>query len=666
MFRLWWSRLARFQTNLCRPRGRAVVPRHRPRACRPSLEVLEDRLTPATFLVVNSADNLLPGSLRYALSQANLNPGSTVAIAPSVTGPINLTRGELLITADVTVRNDSGAAVAIHQLRAHARVFHVSGSSALDVTFAGGPSSPLVITGGSVRGGNGGGILIDTANSQLTLTDVVVAGNRALPAGTPGHTQGGSGGGIYSQGSVALTASAVLGNEAGVGGGGIVVNQGAVTLSAGSSVSHNTAPHGVGGGISVADGSVFVSGGSHVDGNAARDVGGIMVGAVPSFGDVAVSVTGGSTVNQNASTGGRHQSPRDLGGGGIAVVSDGNVLIDASQVSGNQTVGMYSGGIVVGLGNVTVTDGSQIDGNSNNGPGGGIAANFDGQVTVSGASQVNSNTGAALGGGIVNFSGPQGLVQVSGGSQVSGNTLTNGETIGRAVATFLEVVYGKTAFEDFAAAVGGAGGAAMRGGLRQLDAARRGAAGPLRATAGSLSHPLGVLVAGGGIGVLLAPVAVTDGGQVNGNLCGQNVLNHRLIGLGGGIFQVRGPVSIDRGHVDGNRAPFGDGGGIWSGGVLTVLSGTVSGNTAAGQGGGLMNVSGGQATVQGSALLGNQAVFGGGATNLGQLAITQSIIGGNTATIDGGGIFWAGGDLTTTGVVFVNNSPNNIAIPKRG
>src|SRR5579885_3339662 len=124
MFRLWWSRLARFQTNPSRRRGPAAAPRRRPRACRPSLEILEDRLTPSTFLVVNSADNLLPGSLRYALSQANLSPGSTVAITPSVTGPINLTRGELPITADVTIRNDSGAAVTIHQQRAHARVFH--------------------------------------------------------------------------------------------------------------------------------------------------------------------------------------------------------------------------------------------------------------------------------------------------------------------------------------------------------------------------------------------------------------------------------------------------------------------------------------------------------------------------------------------------------------
>src|SRR5579884_4065036 len=107
MFRLWWSTLARFRTNLSRRRGRAAAARYRPRARRPSLEILEDRLTPSTFLVVNSADNLLPGSLRYALSQANLNPGSTVAITSSVAGPINLTRGELSITANVTIRNDA-------------------------------------------------------------------------------------------------------------------------------------------------------------------------------------------------------------------------------------------------------------------------------------------------------------------------------------------------------------------------------------------------------------------------------------------------------------------------------------------------------------------------------------------------------------------------------
>jgi hypothetical protein len=73
--------------SMCR---RFLAPARRPvrRPCL-RLESLEDRLVPATFFVTNASDNLDPGSLRYALTQANLpgNQGSTIEITPQVTGP---------------------------------------------------------------------------------------------------------------------------------------------------------------------------------------------------------------------------------------------------------------------------------------------------------------------------------------------------------------------------------------------------------------------------------------------------------------------------------------------------------------------------------------------------------------------------------------------------
>jgi hypothetical protein len=378
-----------------------------------------------------------------------------------------------------------------------------------------------------------------------------------------------------------------------------------VTLTGGSSVVRNQSQHGTGGGISVASGSVSVGGRSHVDHNRAADVGGIMVGSVLAPGDTAVSVTGGSTVNQNVSTAGAHQNQHNLGGGGIAVVSDGNIYINHSQVSGNRTVGMYSGGIVVGVGDVTVTNGSRIDNNSNNGPGGGIAANFGGKVTVSAGSEVNQNTGAAIGGGVVNFSGPAGVVAVSGRSQVSHNTLTNGETIGRAVATFLAVVYQNSSFDAFATAAGGAGGAAMIQGLKQADASVRKSAVVLRNAAQHIPHP-GFLVAGGGIGVILAPVTITAGSQVDANLSDKNVSGSRhLLGLAGGIFQVFGRVTINHGHVDNNRAPHGAGGGLFNG-------------------------PGGHALVKASTFVGNRANSGGGIFNAGKLTLVDVVFAHNT------------------------------------
>jgi hypothetical protein len=283
--------------------------------------------------VTNSSDDLLPGSLRAAITRANLpgNEGSTIAITPAVTGPIRLTAGELPVLASMTIENLSGAPVEICQDTPDARVFHVAGPRALDVAVTG-LTGAVTIDGGSVRG-NGGGFLVDNPHNTLTLTDVQVVGNSAVG----GHPGGGNGGGIYSRGAVVLRgsvvgttaapnratrlaggvwadrgltllASTVDGNRAGAGGGGVVVGNGNVTLTDVSSVSYNQAPDGMGGGITVASGSVFVTGGSHVDGNAAKDGGGIVEGRGN------VTVLGGSTVNGNSSTG----QDVSAGDGGVA------------------------------------------------------------------------------------------------------------------------------------------------------------------------------------------------------------------------------------------------------------------------------------------------------------------------------------------------------------
>src|SRR5581483_7479250 len=106
MVHMFWQRPVRSLTNSYR---------RRPGTNRLFLEVLEDRLVPSTFLVTNASDNLAPGSLRYAIEQANLpgNANSTVEITPQVTGPIILSHGELPIDSSMTIRNASGAPLEI-------------------------------------------------------------------------------------------------------------------------------------------------------------------------------------------------------------------------------------------------------------------------------------------------------------------------------------------------------------------------------------------------------------------------------------------------------------------------------------------------------------------------------------------------------------------------
>jgi predicted outer membrane repeat protein len=400
-------------------------------------------------------------------------------------------------------------------------------------------------------------------------------------------------------------------------------------------VSDNQAPNGFGGGINVQAGSVVVVGGSHVDANSAFNEGGIRVGRVKLGRIDAVRVVGGSTVNGNSSTALVDPPNGDFGGGGIAVESTGNVFVSASQVSDNHTVGMYSGGIVVSLGSVAVTDGSQITGNTNRGPGGGIAANFGGAITVSGHSQVSGNTGAAIGGGIVNFSGPLGSVRITGGSQVDNNTLTNEETIGQAIAVFLEYIRSQPNLGSAAAAAARAAHAAEE----------------------RLTNPF-LLVGGGGIGTLAAPISVTGGSEVNGNFCGRRDRSRlQTTGLGGGVFSVLGQVAIDHAVVEYNQAPYGagggiynafnlltldhatvngnsaagDGGGIWNGGVLFGDDSTITNNTAGGDGGGLFNAAGGRARIVDSAFTGNSAEHtGGGIANAGHLTLIDTLFADNT------------------------------------
>jgi len=427
-------------------------------------------VTPSTFLVSNLNDSG-PGSLRAAVLAANAHPGAdTIRFAPAASdGTIALTSGQLTISDDLTIDGPGQNRLTVSGTNA-SRVFRVSGN-ATDVTLR-----DLTITGGSVTGANGGGILVEDQPSHLTLTSVKVIGNSAAAVvDQGGSTVGGDGGGIYTPGQVALRhsdvgstgapntatglgggtwagrgvtldASTVEGNSA-LDGGGIVVNTGEVSLTHGSAVSHNSADatQGMAGGIFVALGSVSVSGASRVEDNHAHITGGILMGV----GDV--SIVGGGTVAGNVG------SDTAFGNGGILDIL-GNVTVSGhSRIEHNTSGGMGSGAIVVVIGDVSVSGHSRITDNTGNGPGGGIAANFDGQVTVT-DSQVNHNTGGAIGGGIVNFSGPLGGVTVSR-SQVNDNTLTDAMTLQQVLMNFFGLLPGPP-FQDLAAAVGGEGGPA--------------------------------------------------------------------------------------------------------------------------------------------------------------------------------------------------------------
>jgi hypothetical protein len=499
---------------------------------------------------------LVRGSLRWAVARANLprNQGSTIAITSAVPGAITLHAGEISIRSSLTIENESGHPLTIDQTSPNSRVFRIVNNSRTTAATITGLSTGgmLTLTGGRVRNGNGGGILVDNPRNILTLAYVNVVGNSAAQVNCPRLGDQGNGGGIYSRGTVTLNRTSVSGNSAngpnGASGhaGGVYTDQG-VTLIA-----------------------------SHLDANAARNAGGLL----NVFG--SVEVLDGSSVNNNSSYGSSLKTG-DLGGGAISEMT-GNVIVSNSQVNGNATAGMYSGGIVILLGGVTVTDGSQVDGNSNNGPGGGIAANFQGAVTISGGSQVDGNTGAGLGGGIVNFSETFGI-NVIGQSEVAHNTLTDVENA--AVTSGLIQVGLEPSLERVFVS-GGRGDASLKAAL-QLFVNACAQRAPMIEQADNAFPAGGKVEVGGGIcSALSGPIDVSGGSNISHNGFASKTTGAAAIGDGGGIFANLAPITIDGSTISGNSAE-GDGGGIWNGTTLSISNSLVTHNQAGAHGGGIFN-----------------------------------------------------------------------------
>ena len=177
----------------------------------------------ATYTVTSNLDDGSAGTLRYAINQANANPGSTINFAANLF-TIGLTSPLPNINANMTINGDGNS---------------ISGSGAYRIFFVNSGTvgiSNLLLQGGVAQGGNGGsgtggggggmgagGAIFIRGNDggrtapTVTLSNLNLINNKAV---------GGTGGGIVS-GSVAGGGGGGLGgnggngqNYAGGGGGG--------------------------------------------------------------------------------------------------------------------------------------------------------------------------------------------------------------------------------------------------------------------------------------------------------------------------------------------------------------------------------------------------------------------------------------------------------------
>ncbi|MEU1629361.1 hypothetical protein ABZ746_29410 [Streptomyces sp. NPDC020096] len=96
-------------------------------------------------------------------------------------------------------------------------------------------------------------------------------------------------------------------------------------------------------------------------------------------------------------------------------------------------------------------------------------------------------------------------------------------------------------------------------------------------------------------------------------------------------------------------------------GQLTLTTVTISnGDAGIGVGGGIANL-GGSVTMTAGGVRGSRASFGGGIYTDTALAMTASSVTGNTATVNGGGIYRNAGSVTLLASNVSGNTPNNCA-----
>lgn len=278
-----------------------------------------------TFTVNSTVDasDVIPGdgvcatsagqcTLRAAIQEANAQPSGSAITIMVPSGSYGLTLGVLTLTAQRIAILGAGSATTTVDGHSLSGVFSIA--SAAQATLSG-----LTITGGTVGQGSGGGIY---STGSLVLSKSAVTGNTAV---------GGDGGGIdNNEGTLIVANSTVDSNSSAAGGG--IENAGTLTVI-NSMLSGNTAANNGGGVFNVAPSARFVLSRSTVSGNTATYGGGIYSAAI-------LTVTN-STLSGNAA------------GEGAGIDNIGTALVSNSTLSSNAV-----GGAIInhfGIGTVVLT-----------------------------------------------------------------------------------------------------------------------------------------------------------------------------------------------------------------------------------------------------------------------------------------------------------------------
>lgn len=342
---------------------------------------------------------------------------------------------------------------------------------------------------------------------------------------------------------------------------------------------------------------------------------------------------------------------------GGCIFNAGTLTLDSVTVSNCSSTGNQLGGGIFNSGTLTLNN-SNVTGNSAGrdgspgelGQGGGIYS-FSGTVTLTNS---NVSTNVVFGGGVQTTAAGYG-----GGIYVNSGTLTlNGSTINNNT--------------------GGEGGGIFSSGTVNLNNSF--VDGNNVGTDGLNSAP-GVPGFGGGIYNNSGTLTLTNSDVSNNRALGENDGDTDLgTSNGGGVYVNSGALVVNGSTINNNFA--GQGGGILNlGTTLTITNSTISGNSALVGGNGIFTLN--NATITGSTISANQSGSslnaegvqsenqGGGISSGGILTITNSTIWGNSVIVgnvaghfgigNSGGIF-ATGNVNLAFVTIANNT-GGIVLP---
>jgi choice-of-anchor C domain-containing protein len=316
-------------------------------------------------------------------------------------------------------------------------------------------------------------------------------------------------------------------------------------------------------------------------------------------------------------------------GAGANVTIDGLTIAWGRAVSGG---GIYNSGGTLAIDDCSISDNTD-SGYGNHSGGGGIYST--GTLNIIG-STINRNHAATDGGGIFNL----GSLDITD-SSISDNQLSDPfrSTSGGGISN-----QGGQAKVVSCTIVGNA--ATYGGGIR--DGASYSNSGTLIVTSSVIKGNTAEYT-GGGIGI-----GYDGSGSESASLSYCTIENNTAEGFEGGGISNANTLMVNSCTIDGNSAERG--GGISSGGTLTVTGSTINSNQAYGRGsGGLYNI--GTVTIANSTIAFNSASNYGGVRNDGTLKAINDTIADNTDSAGGGG-------LDTAGTATLNNTL--IALNLRG